>query len=368
MKKFTKMLIATVIAVAAAQASALVLPTANAMSAGQYGDFLVYSLDLLSKCQLDPRCTPYQGDTQDGLNVQSSPGQISDNVIIYAASDGTQLNNYATPSGPFTGLSPTTVQVDNNFLPPTGNTTTFNTLTSTEPVEPDIGGPGGDVNWAGDKVGTWEAKLSTIVDFLNGGQLVFMFDNNQQGTDLTQQQFFWAQLTITDSFGNAVGGINPFCLNSAFLGTGVFDPNTNACTTAPFVEFTDYQNPGSFVGSGGRFCVDKVTGDTYLPGGVVPGNEADCTSTGGYFVSNNLGTSLAEFAVYSQRLNDNLLAWAAAGYFMSIDFRMRGLNDSGEQLWIEAIPRPGVPEPGTLALVALAMIGAAGIARRRQAR
>ena len=74
-----------------------------------------------------------------------------------------------------------------------------------------------------------------------------------------------------------------------------------------------------------------------------------------------------EGAAYLQRLNDNLAAWAAAGYYMSIDFKMRNLNDGQEQIWIESMRLPRqLPVPGTLALAGLGLLAAAGVARRRR--
>jgi hypothetical protein len=362
MKKLLKALAALGICAATGHASALVLPGINTMSAGQYGDFIVYSLDLLAQCKpLDARCNPFIADPPQLDVVDSSPGQIAPNVVIYAAGDGNLLLNYAAPSGPFGGQDPDVVQVDNNFLPPQGGATTFDMGAGNEPEEPGGGGNPAD-GWANDNPGTWDAKLSSIVSFLNGADLVFLFDNNQEGGD--SPQYFWARLDIRAEDGTL---IKSYCLNSNFQ-FGVFNAASNACAT-PFDEFTDATDTGSFVSSGGQFCVDKVSGETVLPGGVPPAQKADCDAVNAYFVDNNLGQNSAEFAVLSQDLNANLLNWANLGYFMHIDFKMRGLNDGGEQLWIVGVPRtppPEVPEPGTLALAALAILLTAAGLRRRQ--
>lgn len=363
----------------ATQASALQLPAPNVMSTGQYGDFYVYSLDLLKSCSVsDPRCQPFVGDPPQLNEVDSSAGKIADKIVIYADASGTQLVNYDNASGPFANMDPTTVQVDNNFQPPTGTTLDFDMSAAGEPAEPG-GGGNASVSWTGDVAGRWDAKLSSITNFLNGADLVFLFDNNQEGTDANQQQYFWGRVDILD--GPAGNIVQSYCLNSQFQ-FGVFSPVPGSTEGACSVGFTDatyttvgtkeYILPGdegSFVGSGGRFCVDKTSGESFLlAGGVLPSNEGDCAAENGYFVSNNLGASSAEFAAYVPHLNANLLSWASAGYFMQIDFKIRGLNDGGEKLWIVGVNIPEqIPAPGTLALIGLGLFGLAGAMRRKAA-
>jgi len=338
----------------AANATNLLLPPANEITVGVYGDFSVYSLDLLQKCAAasDARCLP-----SGPYPVQSGPGQINDQLIIYRNSNGTQVDNYSSPTGPFAGQSPADVKVDDPFDAPTGSgVTAFNMTAAGEPATTWVGGS--------DITGRWDASLSSVLAYLTHGttrsDLVFLFDNNQQGTALTQQQFIWAELKILDAAGAPTGTCYELNsnLNSGLLGHCGDTPGDPL--------FTAYNAPTNYVSTVGRFCVNKTTGAAYNQGAA---NQAACNA-GDYFVSNNLGASNAEFAAYVGDLNNNLEKWAAAGYFMSVDFKMRALNDGGEQLFIcdfcALTPGNFIPEPNSLVLVGLALFAVAFLARRRR--
>ena len=342
-----------------AQATALLLPPSNALTVGVYGDFSVYSLDLLEKCAAagDARCLP-----GGPYPVQSGPGQIQSQLIIYANSNGGASKNYDAGSGPFAPGTAGTVKVDDPFDAPAGITTTFDTTAAGEPA----------TTWAGgtDKAGRWDANLASVLNYLTSpsgvvNDLVFLFDNNQQGSNLDQQQFIWAQIRILDAAGNEIGKCYELNSSPGVAGSDCADTGPN-----PNPTFTAFNAPTDYVGTVGRFCVDTVTGAGYNQGAA---NAGACTNNpGDYFVNNNLGDSNAEFAAYVGELDDNLVAWAALGYSMSINLKMRNLNGAGEQLWIcDNCNVPDlivVPEPSALALAGLALFALAAVSRRRKAR
>lgn len=324
---------ASLLTLGTAQA-ALVLPGPNAMSTGPaHDDFYVYPLELIAQCAAagDPRCLP-----ASGLPVASSTGAWDPLLLIYQQVGGN--DNYHL-SGPFTNIA--TDMVDNPFRAPSGIASTFSMNADNEP------GHFSNVNnaspeFAGDLIGTWEASLSSVMAYLNGGQLLFLFDNNQEGGIASNFLHIWGQINITDA-----AGVSHACFelsnSGEFTGCG-----------------TDGSNDADFVVAG-EFCVDAVTGAA-IPGITA---KADCAAPN-YWLSNNLGSNNAEFAAFSPGLNAGLAGWAAAGYFMSVNLKMNQLTDGNEQLAIYSIqgPQP-VPEPGTLWLFALALLAMAGLRRHR---
>lgn len=326
---------ATMLAVtaSASQATTLQLPYVNEMSAGLYHDYYVYSLDLLDQCAAagDPRCLP-----SGPYPVASSPGQIDDQAVVLTGSDGTQMNNITSPF-------PTGTAVDNPFLTPSGNQ--GYAFVMSELNEP---GTGGDANatgtFTGDQIGSWEVSIDALSTWLNGHDLVFLFDNNQQGNLQNNQLWLFAQARIIDQDGNTI-----YCSEvSSAAGTGC-----GTYTEIPYVPVV------------GDFCVDAVSGDSYAP--ILQGNKLVCKNDKDYYITNNLGTNSAEFAAFDPYMNNNLSNWLGKGYFLSIFTQYYGNLAGYEQLWIcSECDINKTPEPGTMALAGLGLLGLAGLRRRKQ--
>jgi|GEM_PF-1769218 len=318
-----------------ASATQLLLPGDNAMTTTTYGGFNVYSTELLEKCAAagDPRCLP-----SGPYPVQSAVGQISPQLVVFMGANGN--DNIPTP---FANQS--LAQVDNPFRTPDGNqSSTFAMSSLNEP------GTGNVINTApeftGDRAGTWEVGINSLIGYLGGHDLVFLFDNNQRGSGTEQWLNVWAQVNIIDSLGNVI-----FCTELNNLGLG------GACNNP------DAPGGPNYVPVLADFCVDEATGIASNFGG---GSNAGCSAVNAYYITNNLSTSVAEFAAYSDYLNNNLAGWGSQGYLMSINTRFTNNNGGAEQLWIcsECDVDQKIPEPTSVLLFATALLLAGRSLRR----
>lgn len=308
-----------------AYATVLQLAPVNSFTTVTYNSFQVQSLYLNDACStaLDPRCIP-----SGPYPVLSGPGQIMDQAIILTGEDGKPANNITSPFTDGTA-------VDNPFLTPMGGQGTSFTMTAGN--EPGSGFQGDQV-FVGDQMGSWELSISALTAYLGTHDLVFLFDNNQEGDGFDQALNIWGQVRILDAAGNVQDCVE-FSTGSGGCGSPV--------------------NPVNFVPVVGNYCVSTVDGSPYAVGEAA--NAGDCDANAGdYFVNDNLGTNAAEFAVFSMTLNNNLANWASLGYFMSVDVRFIGNNSGAEQLWICSecdLQDTRIPEPATLLLFGLGLIG-----------
>jgi len=283
-----------------------------------------------------------------GVNIQSSPGQIQDGVVVYTGAGG--------PGSPvvnnFTGMD--------NAYPAVGGKsggTSFHSGTTAD--------PGGTGEFSGDVAGTWDSTITAFTTFLNGANPIFFFNQNQEnsgdptdtvncpGSTSAQDVCLYGTITLVDlqdSSNNVILELEgPTRLFSQGEGT------TDGTATLP----------QEYVLAKGDVCLDQTTGAEVACG------SPNATQP----VNHNLGANDAAYAAFSGTLNSMLAACAAAGAnagstvecpwdSLSIRFDLTGLNNGFEQLFILTstfvIPPPPVPVPATLLLLGSGLVGLGG--------
>lgn len=337
-----------------------------------YGDFNSYSLPIgqLQQGCVGPGCP---------LHIPSSPGQISDLIVVATGSSGVPVNTnfagmdnaYATPSG----------ESGSNFFS-TGTTTDADQISS----------------FFGDQSNTWDSSLLALKTFLAGDQMVMFFNNNNLNGGNLQSLAAWAQLEITDNNGDRVAiydftnNNNPYALVSEggggeFLGDPTAYTSTGAGPTIGDNNATDY------VLSGGPICIDY----DLIPGVPSPVSCSSADADEGP-INHNLGADEAAYAIVAPELNMLLAGLfgfddaTLANYTMHIDLRLgcdplfgtatdeictgaisgygKNINNGYEQLFIgtatfDQPPPPRIPEPQMLMLFALGLLSL-GVSRFRK--
>ena len=320
----------------------------------QFGDGLSFSLPIL------------------GLNVQSSPGQINDCLVVTSGSGG------AVQENSLPGLA------DNAYDNLQGSQFPyFRTGSAINNVD-----PGGGGQFTGDTAATWDVRLSALTSFLNGGVPVFYFNHNQtnSGGTIDQDLFVWAQVILRDDAGTVTAIYNfqavPNLVGPNF-GVPGGDPGTftaGGVVDGAVVPTSDY------VRARGQIC---------LGGDGSPGNPiVPCDGSGdpvGATYNQNLGADNVANAIIFPELNAFLVAGAGGATVMQIDFRMgcnsaeadstylgggpgicplgSVLNNGFEQLFLSTEapnPPPEIPEPGTVAIFGLGLAAMGAFLRRRK--
>ena len=322
------------LAVGQVSADALLPPLPDpqdGINAAQYGDFYSYSLPLLA----------YRHDLANGggvgpgnpFYIDSSPGQIADYIVVATGSNGGPVTTN------FAGM-------DNAYATPNGvaGNPEFYTNTS-DPSGYGVGDPDQIANFTGDTENTWDARVSSMLDFLGGSELVVYFNNNQINScedHSCQELFAAAQVRLVSDDG--LHEVYFDLLNNGGLGPifGFMGGDTGNYTSAGAWgdDFNDY------VLSGGQVCVD-ATATTFLP----------CDAPGAVLFNHNLGANQAAYAIWSPELTAAL----NSGLYdvMQVDIRMRDLNNGYEQIFIgrmESTPPHEVPTPTALLLMSAGLL------------
>ncbi len=216
----------------------------------------------------------------------------------------------------------------------------------------------------------WDADLGELRTALDGGDLVFLFRNNETGDAgslVGQDLLAWMRVCLSTADGSSSTCFTVGENTATYEQPGLTPEEIAALETRYDAQTMDVDDilpteDDLWAHVHSDLCV--LNDGTVLLGACHLHNIAPAD---GQTINQSLGQNEATYAITSKELND-LIYNPNSGYdIITVDERLSWLNNGGDWLGITSVPRPAeeLPVPGTLALYGLGLM-LLGLARRRK--